>query len=115
RFKIRGTETPPADIVVVDITDQTFEGVRKQWPFPRRFHANVINRARRDGANLVVLDIQFTEPSLYGDADDTALFDACQAARDCVISDTEPGPKGQTRTLGGPQNLKYAHAQVGDG
>jgi adenylate cyclase len=118
RFKIRGTQKPPAEIVVIDIDDKTFDDLRTQWPFPRRFHAQLTDRLRRDGAKLIVFDIQFTEPSRYDDANNSdtgALVLACRAARTCLFSDTEPGPKGQSRVFGGPDGVDYARAKVGDG
>src|SRR5439155_21692370 len=79
RFRIRGPQAPPADIAVVGIDDDTFQDLQKRFPFRRIYHANVINRLHRDGAKLIVVDIQFTEPT---DAvDDNALITACRDAR----------------------------------
>jgi adenylate cyclase len=114
RFKIRGEQKPPSDIVVVDIDDETFHTLKHRWPFPRAYHAAVANRLAGDGATVIAFDIQFTEPSELGPEDDNALILACRHARTCVFADTEIGAKGQSLTFGGPEGLGFARAQVGD-
>ena len=55
RYAIRGTDRQKvAGIVLVNVDDRTFsefrdEGLQAQWPFPRRYHARVIDRLRRAG------------------------------------------------------------------
>lgn len=115
RFGIRGTQKPPKDLVVVDIDDKTFHDLQRRWPFPRAFHAGAVERLSKDGAKVIGLDIQFTEPSELGPEDDNALIEACRASRACVIADTEPGPKGESLTMGGPEGYGYARAKIGDG
>ena len=48
RFSVRGEQTPPKDIVVVQIDDKTFQELGLQWPFPRSVHAEVIDRISAD-------------------------------------------------------------------
>ena len=43
------------------------------WPWPREVYAPLLDFCRRGGARVVAFDILFTEPSLYGVADDEAL------------------------------------------
>ena len=50
RFSIRGKQKPPADLIVVQIDDVTFNELEPQWPFPRTCHAKVIDRLAADGA-----------------------------------------------------------------
>ena len=115
------TKKPPKDLVVVGIDDVTFGDIQDQnWPFRREYHANVINRLHRDGAKLIVMDIQFTEASCGSKTyeqcpDDNDLIEACRAARNCVLSTTELDPKGRSRVFGGAEGLKYARATSGDG
>jgi adenylate cyclase len=114
RFKVRGEQKPPSDIVVVDIDDVTFHDLDRRWPFPRAYHAAVANRLAKDGAKVIGFDIQFTEQSELGPEDDNALILACRNARTCIIADTEIGPKGQSQTFGGPPGQKIARVKVGD-
>src|SRR4051795_2974911 len=90
RFRIRGEKKPPSDVVVVGIDDATFQDLQQRWPFRRSYHAKVINRLRKDGAKLIVVDVQFTEPQDTGNpnrdaADDNSLILACKAAGNCVM------------------------------
>ncbi|MHB8766307.1 MAG: CHASE2 domain-containing protein [Deferrisomatales bacterium] len=49
------------------------------WPWPRELYAAVADFCRRQGARSLTFDVLFTEPSLYGVADDQA-FGASLAA-----------------------------------
>jgi adenylate cyclase len=120
RFKIRGEKKPPDDVVVVAIDDATFQDLQQRWPFRRSYHAKVINRLQRDGAKLIVFDVQFTEPQDTGNpnrdaSDDNALLTACARANKCVMSSTEFNKKGQSAVFGGPPGQKLAKTTVGNG
>ena len=126
RFSIRGSESPPKDVVVVGVDDTTFSETGLRWPFPRRVHARVIDRLRADGAKVIAYDVQFTEatpgkqrycPLIGGPAqpDDCALATATKRAGNVVFSTTEVDAKGHTNVLGGDQVLKFLHARAGNG
>ena len=94
RFQIRGTEEPPDDLVVVAIDDTTFSDLDLQWPFPRRYHARMIDRLHNAGAKAIAYDVQFSEETTR--RDDNALILAARRARSVVLSTTEtcaPGAK----------------------
>src|SRR5689334_3264966 len=98
RFAIRGSEPHrTAGVVVVGIDATTFNYFRNrklpaQWPFPRRYHARVIEQLQRAGAKVIALDLQFTEES--DEADDNALIDAVAKAKNVVLATTEVQPGG---------------------
>lgn len=115
RFAIRGDRPPPDDLVIVGIDDVTFQDLQRRWPFPRAYHARVIERLTRDGAKVIIYDVQFTEPSELGPEDDNALILACRAARNCVLSATEANVQGQTAVFGGPDGQEFARATTGMG
>jgi len=119
RFQLRGADFDAADarIVLVKIDDGTFNYLRDhrlsaQWPFPRRYHARVIDALRRAGARVVAVDIQFTEPS--NRRDDNALIGAVGRAGGVVLSTTAVGPQGSTAVLGGDAVLRRLDAQAGN-
>jgi CHASE2 domain-containing sensor protein len=118
RYAIRGTDRAKlADLVVVNVDDRTFsefrdEGKRSQWPFPRRYHARVIDRLRRAGAKVIAFDVQFTERT--NEVDDVALIDAVGRAGNAVLSTTIVGPHGTTNVLGGDDVLRELGARAGD-
>ena len=119
RFRIRGEKKPPSDVVVVGVDDVTFQDLQQRWPFRRSYHAKVINRLHKDGAKLIVFDVQFTEPQDTGNpnrdiTDDNALILACKRAGNCVMSSTEFNAKGQSAVFGGPPGQKFSKTSVGN-
>lgn len=116
RFRIRGTEKPPRELAFVAVDEQTFTDLQHNWPFPRTYHAELIDHLKRDGAKAIMFDIQITEPSPFGEEDDNNLILACREARTCVMATTEinPGKKGEkTIVFGGAEGQKFARAKVG--
>lgn len=118
RFAIRGTDRHAlAGLVLVDVDAATFNafrdrGLHAQWPFPRRYHARVIDQLRRAGAKVIAVDIQFTEPTDV--TDDNALIAAVGRAGNVVLSTTDVGPHGSTTVLGGDAVLRQFHARAGE-
>jgi serine/threonine protein kinase/CHASE2 domain-containing sensor protein len=116
RFQIRGTERHrSAGVVLVDIDAATFNYFRNrnlhaQWPFPRRYHARVIDELHRARASVIAFDVQFTEPT--DPADDNALIEAVGRAHNMVLSTTEVGPHASTDVLGGEQVLRQVDARA---
>jgi CHASE2 domain-containing sensor protein len=108
RFSARGASSAP-DLVVVAIDDRTFSELRRQWPFPRRFHASVIDRLAADDARAIAYDVQFTEPT--DKRDDLALYESiAQSKVPVVLATTEVNASGKTNVLGGEGVLQQAHA-----
>lgn len=116
RFQIRGAQPQRASrLVLVNIDDATFNALRAkhlhaQWPFPRRYHARVIERLHAAGARVVAVDVQFTEPS--DPVDDNALIEAVGRDQNVVLSTTDVGPHGSTDVLGGAEVLRSVHARA---
>ena len=63
RFSIRGHQRPPANVVLVEIDEETFDELGFQWPFPRKVHAKVIEDIARDHPSVIAYDVQFSEAS----------------------------------------------------
>ena len=113
RFSIRGSHGAPRGIVLVGIDDVTFNELGLRWPFPRRLHAQVIDRLRKAGAKVIAYDIQFTEQTVA--ADDNALVTAVGRAGNVVLSTTAVDANGHTNVLGGDDTLRQLHAVAGNG
>jgi len=77
----RKVEVP---VVILAIDEPTFAQLQLQWPFPRRLHAQVLERLTADGALAVGFDIVFAEPSRA--ADDAALAHAIQQGPPVVLA-----------------------------
>lgn len=60
-FRIRGTRPPPADVVIVamDEASENQLGVGQDLTRWRSFHAKLIQQLQRQGASLIVFDLQF--------------------------------------------------------
>ncbi len=111
RFRLHEAQ-PPQDVAVVAIDARTFTTLRHQWPFPRRWHAQVIDHLRELGARRIVYDVQFSERSRDLDGD-LALFDAVKRTPGTVLATSETDGRGGHAILGGPANVAEAHATVG--
>jgi adenylate cyclase len=110
RFAVRGDLEPPEDIAIVGINEQSFRELGEQWPFPRSLHAEAIQRLKRDGAQVIAYDVQFTEPS--NPADDQALADAVARAGNVVLATTVVNERGGTSVLGGEEVLRELNARA---
>jgi adenylate cyclase len=116
RFSFRGSHAPPSDVVLVQIDNATFQeltrlGRQAEFPFPRRYDAQVIDRIRQAGARTIALDIEFSHAT--DERDDLALFQALARAHGhTVLAATQIGRHGETEVLGGAQNVRAAGARV---
>ncbi len=85
-YRLRPAAKPPKDIVIVGIDEQSFQELRRSWPWPRRFHADLIRQLKAAGARLIVFDVIFAEPS---DPKDDQLFaEAIRNAGNVILSTT---------------------------
>jgi CHASE2 domain-containing sensor protein len=109
RFESRGKGSAEG-VLLVAIDDKTFADERLQWPFPRRKHAQAIDRLRAARARAIVYDVQFTEPT--NPRDDAALAAAVGRAGNVVLATAETDEHGRTNVLGGDENLRRLHARV---
>ena len=109
RFQVRPAHEP-GDLVVVGIDDTTLSHYDRDhaWPYPRSWHAQVIDRLRRLGARRVIYDVQFTEATTP--KQDLALYDAIGRFPGTVLATTETNGRGGTNVLGGDENLKAVGA-----
>jgi CHASE2 domain-containing sensor protein len=109
RFQLRPAQTP-SDLVVVGIDDATLSDYDEVhgWPYPRSWHAQVLDRLRKLGARKVVYDVQFTEAT--EPEEDVALFDAVGRFPGTVLATTETDQYGRTNVLGGPENQREVRA-----
>src|SRR5690349_8049675 len=110
RFGVRGTQERPDDIVVVGVDDTTFGDLGLQWPFPRHFHARLIDRLRQAGAETIAIDIQFTEPT--EPSEDNALIEAIARSPGVVLSTTETDRAGESNVFGGEEVVREIHARA---
>ena len=87
RFSIRGSEAPPENIVLVKIDDETFDDLQTRWEDFRPLHTRLIGQLKKDGAKVIVYDVQFTEPG-KNEAEDNQLIEAVGDAGNVVLATT---------------------------
>jgi CHASE2 domain-containing sensor protein len=111
RFRLRPAHTPK-DIAIVGIDAETFSDYARvhSWPYPRSWHAAVIDELRRLGAKKVIYDIQFTEATTP--RQDMALYDAIGRFPGTILATTETDEHGHTNVLGGDANLARVRARA---
>ncbi len=78
----KGRSTLP--ITIVGIDEASFAQIGKQWPWPRRLHADLIGQLNRAGALVVALDVQLSESS--NAEDDQLLAEAIRKAGNVVVA-----------------------------
>lgn len=78
-FADRAPSTP---IVLIALDQASLDWGQREnglsWPWPREAYRPVIDFCKRAGARAVAFDLIFSEPSVYGVADDQALAAALQ-------------------------------------
>jgi len=111
RFRLRGTQAAPREVVLVGIDGTTIKALGKRPPLPRRMHAQAIRRLRAAGAAVIAYDVEFLERTT--DADDSALLEALEDAGNVVLAATLFMPDGTPATLGSEQNRRVARVTVG--
>jgi len=102
-------------ITVVGIDEASFSELQLQWPWPRRLHAELVDRLTAAGAAVIVFDIVFAEPS--NKEDDKRFADAIRRAGNVVLAADrvyrESSSVRQWLRLDPHQTFTDAGAQVG--
>lgn len=83
RLKITSSYCKPNDDICFVAVDQ--ESINQalavngwSWPWPREAYAQIIDFLTEGEAKSILMDVLFTEPSVYGKQDDEILADACR-------------------------------------
>ncbi len=74
-----GQSLPPEDIIIVALDENTIDVMADEmdglfWPYPRAFHARVLDNLARAGAKAVFMDIILDMASGFGPEDDKILM-----------------------------------------
>uniref|UniRef100_A0A7V6DP98 Adenylate/guanylate cyclase domain-containing protein n=1 Tax=Desulfobacca acetoxidans TaxID=60893 RepID=A0A7V6DP98_9BACT len=82
--RMKPLSPPPRDILIAGIDADSFRALNQPWPWPRRYHARLIDRLTKAGARLIVFDVFFGEPS--NPEDDRLLIDAVKKSGKVVLA-----------------------------
>lgn len=99
-FELRGPLTPPEDIVILTIDEESLAQGQyyledpdryaalkpiESWPWQRQAYGQVIERLMDAGAKAIALDVLFPAPSAYGEADDAAFAKVLKRYGDRIV------------------------------
>lgn len=60
-LQTRAAHTEASPVAVIDVNDESLAQLG-QWPLPRRYYVELVNRLRDAGAAMVVFNVLFSEP-----------------------------------------------------
>jgi adenylate cyclase len=109
-FKIRGVRKPPPEAVVVamDETSETRLGVGQDLTRWRSFHAKLVQQLQRQGAALVVFDLQFIASHL---GQDQQFASAMRTAGNVLITDCLQKISGEDKEFSGREECSESNKQ----
>ena len=67
RFQLRGARpraVDSADVIIVEISQESFRSLPERWPWPRSYYTHLVRNLKRAGAKAVGLDIVFSTPDV---------------------------------------------------
>jgi adenylate cyclase len=115
RFSVRGPQKPPSNIVFVAINPEAEKELEanhldSRSPLPRKYDAKVIDNLRKAGAQVIAMDMEFTQQT--DPTDDNALIEAVGRAHGKVVLATvNVTSEGGTAILGGEPLLRELGAK----
>jgi adenylate cyclase len=80
----RAPQPPPTDLLIVGIDEPSFQELGLPWPWPRRFHATLVDRLRAAGARLIIFDVVFADPT--NEKDDAEFAAAIRRAGNVILA-----------------------------
>jgi EAL domain-containing protein (putative c-di-GMP-specific phosphodiesterase class I)/CHASE2 domain-containing sensor protein/GGDEF domain-containing protein len=103
---------PSGDTAIVEIDARSLAELRS-WPWPRRYHAQLVRQLRKSGAAIIALDVDFSARSADGDADfASAIRDAGNVILP-IFSQKASGRHDERQVLSSRPDPLFADAWVG--
>ncbi len=100
RFRQRGpvqVSQESLDVVIVEISNESFKSLPEQWPWPRSYHARLVRNLKRAGAVAIGFDILMSEPDTRNVANDEDFRNAIKETKMVALGGkTEIGIQGFT-------------------
>lgn len=89
-YRLNPIQAAPANLLIVAIDEASFQEVKSPWPWPRRYHAELVRRLAAGGARLIAFDVLFAEPgkSDNGQSDDKLFAQAMKEAGNVILGET---------------------------
>ena len=121
RFSVRGTQTPPKNLVIVALDQKTYNDLNA-FPYPRTDYAQVINRIAAEHPAGIVFDIDLENKTTIGKTckvqgttypcDDLALLEAISNYPNLTVfgsTQLSANGNGQVLFLGSGQGTTLLH------
>jgi len=89
RFALRGPNyegIKKSSIVIVAIDDQSIASIPYKYPWPRTYHAKLVENLKKAGAKIITFDVEFTEKSRIDPNQDVIFRDAIKKAGNVVLA-----------------------------
>lgn len=106
RFESRGTDPTfkdSSDIVIVEISEESFKSLPEKWPWPRSYYAHLIRNLKAAGARAVGIDL-ILGGSLINKADDDELRHAIRETGIAVLAGKAPQEESNYRVVTSSEN-----------
>jgi diguanylate cyclase (GGDEF)-like protein/PAS domain S-box-containing protein len=103
---------PPSAVIIVAIDEESLAALGR-WPWPRRVHAQMVERLTQAGAKVIGMDILFVEPDRADAAGDELLARAIQAHGRVVLAVAPQTGAGHRLSAIRPLPMLVEAAQLG--
>ncbi len=89
RFQLRGPRpfaTGGSNVVIVQISEDSFKALPDKFPWPRYYYAHLLRNLQRAGARAVGIDLIFNDQDAYSPAFDDSLRAAIRSTKIAVLA-----------------------------
>jgi adenylate cyclase len=87
RFSLRGATTlDSADVVIVEIAEDTFRSIPERYPWPRSYYAHLLRNLKQAGARVVAFDLIFGDPDNHAVTNDSLFRTAIRETDIAVLA-----------------------------
>lgn len=89
RFQRRGALGSVRDssqVVIVEISQESFKSLPDPWPWPRNYYTRLVRNLERAGAKAIGIDLVFSSPDLRNPADDEDFRRALKETGNVILA-----------------------------
>ena len=88
RFQKRGVIDikDTAKVIIVEITQTTYDGIPQHWPWPRNVYAKVLHNLNQAGVKAIGIDLVMSTPDQFSPQNDSLMFEAIREFRNIVVA-----------------------------
>lgn len=93
RFQRRGPlrrRADPSDVVIVEISQESYKSLPEKWPWPRTYYTRLVRNLNRAGARAIGIDLTFSTPDFRDPANDGEFRREISRAGDVILAGEAP-------------------------